>query len=247
LAINRYIIWILVNYVDLYVRNKVPILLLIAVILAGQSNGEGVLVETSLDTREDSLSYAIGVTLGEHLQQQNLEELNTEIVLSAMRQTLEDNEIISYDESRSFISLYNQDLQKEQLLVALEKERAFLDSVSNREEVVTLPSGLRYQILNEGEGKSPDASDTVTVHYHGTFIGGKVFDSSRERGEPATFAVNQVIKGWTEALQLMEVGAKWKLFIPSNLAYGPRGASTVIPPNSTLIFEVELLSVEKAK
>jgi len=114
-----------------------------------------------------------------------------------------------------------------------------------RNGVTTLDSGLQYEVLTAGEGASPSKEDKVTVHYHGTLIDGTVFDSSVERGSPATFGVGQVIKGWTEALQLMKAGDKWKLFIPSDLAYGPRGAGGKIGPNAALIFEVELLSIEK--
>ena len=111
--------------------------------------------------------------------------------------------------------------------------------------VVVLPSGLQYEVLTEGKGKKPAATDRVQCHYHGTLINGEVFDSSIERGEPAVFGVSQVIPGWVEALQLMPVGSKWRLFIPSNLAYGERGAGEAIEPNSTLIFDVELLDIEK--
>lgn len=124
---------------------------------------------------------------------------------------------------------------------------AFLIENGEREGVVTLPSGLQYEIMNEGSGASPGPTDMVTTHYHGTLIDGTVFDSSVERGEPIEFGVNQVIAGWTEALQLMNTGAKWKLFIPSSLAYGPQQRGPVIGPNSTLVFEVELLSFRPAQ
>ncbi len=120
---------------------------------------------------------------------------------------------------------------------------AFLAENKSKESVVTLPSGLQYKILKEGSGAVPSAKDKVTTHYHGTLIDGTVFDSSYERGQPATFPVNGVIAGWTEALQLMQEGAKWKLFLPSNLAYGSQGAGQDIGPNTTLIFDVELIAV----
>ena len=120
----------------------------------------------------------------------------------------------------------------------------FLAENAKREEVTTTVSGLQYEVLSEGKGDSPKATDEVTVHYHGTLIDGSVFDSSVERGQPATFPVNGVIPGWIEALQLMKPGAKYKLFIPSDLAYGERGAGQKIGPNSTLIFEVELISIK---
>jgi FKBP-type peptidyl-prolyl cis-trans isomerase FklB len=121
---------------------------------------------------------------------------------------------------------------------------AFLAANAKKEGVVTLPSGLQYQILTEGQGENPKATDQVTVQYRGTLIDGTEFDSSYSRGQPATFRLNQVIKGWTEALQLMKPGAKWKLFVPAALAYGDKGAGPKIGPNSTLIFEVELISVK---
>lgn len=127
---------------------------------------------------------------------------------------------------------------------AMQKGEEFLKENAAKEGVKTLPSGLQYKVLKEGDGKSPKATDTVVVHYKGTLINGKEFDSSYKRGEPAEFPVNRVIKGWTEALQLMKEGSKWMLYIPSNLAYGERGAGADIGPNETLIFEVELLKVK---
>ena len=125
-----------------------------------------------------------------------------------------------------------------------EAGKTFLAENAKREEIITTSSGLQYEVLVKGEGDSPKVTDEVTVHYHGTLIDGTVFDSSVERGQPATFPVNGVIPGWVEALQLMKPGAKYKLFIPSDLAYGERGAGQMIGPNSTLVFEVELISVK---
>jgi FKBP-type peptidyl-prolyl cis-trans isomerase FklB len=127
--------------------------------------------------------------------------------------------------------------------VAQDPGSAFLEENKKKEGVVTLASGLQYMILNEGEGESPTLNDKVTTHYTGTLLNGQVFDSSHKSGKPATFGVTQVIPGWTEALQMMQVGDKWKLFIPPNLAYGAQGYPGLIPPNSTLIFEIELLKV----
>lgn len=150
---------------------------------------------------------------------------------------------MSYDEAKEVMNDYFTKLQGERLEVNLKAGEEFLAINKNRPGVVTLPSGLQYEILKEGNGSKPKATDQVKCHYHGTLIDGTVFDSSVERGQPATFGVNQVIPGWVEALQLMPVGSKWKLFIPSNLAYGKAGAGQSIEPNSTLIFEVEILDI----
>ncbi|MFV0417372.1 MAG: FKBP-type peptidyl-prolyl cis-trans isomerase [Dysgonomonas sp.] len=133
--------------------------------------------------------------------------------------------------------------QEERLELNLKTGQEFLATNKEKPGVTTLPSGLQYEIIKEGNGAKPKATDRVECHYHGTLIDGTVFDSSVEKGKPATFNVSGVIKGWTEALQLMPVGSKWKLFIPSNLAYGERGAGQSIEPNSTLIFEVEILNI----
>lgn len=157
---------------------------------------------------------------------------------------------MTYDEAKEEIRKYFTAMEERQREEASKMGevneaagKAFLDENGKRAEVKTTPSGLQYEVLREGEGAQPEAGDQVTVHYTGKLIDGTVFDSSEERGEPATFGVNQVIPGWVEALQLMKVGAKWRLFIPSNLAYGPNGAGNIIGPNSTLIFDVELISV----
>jgi FKBP-type peptidyl-prolyl cis-trans isomerase FklB len=150
---------------------------------------------------------------------------------------------ISYQEAQTIIGDFFQNLQAKMSEKTLGEGKAFLEANANRAEVVTLTSGLQYEVITKGEGATPSASDSVKVHYHGTLIDGTVFDSSVSRGEPATFGVTQVISGWVEALQLMPVGSKWKLFIPSELAYGAQGAGQAIAPHSTLIFEVELLDI----
>ena len=151
---------------------------------------------------------------------------------------------ISYQEAQTAINDFFRALQDKAGQKNREEGQAFLAANARRPEVVTLPSGLQYEVVHEGTGAKPKASDTVEVHYHGTLIDGTVFDSSVERGEPATFRVNGVIKGWTEALQLMPVGSKWTLYIPYDLAYGTQDMGD-IKPYSTLIFEVELLGIEK--
>jgi len=150
---------------------------------------------------------------------------------------------MSYEEAQTVINDFFQTLQAKVGGEAQSEGIAFLEENSKRTEVVTLASGLQYEILTEGAGATPTASDKVKVHYHGTLIDGKVFDSSVNRGEPATFGVTQVISGWVEALQLMPVGSKWKLYIPSELAYGAQGAGQAIAPHTALVFEVELLDI----
>jgi FKBP-type peptidyl-prolyl cis-trans isomerase FklB len=137
-----------------------------------------------------------------------------------------------------------QEKLKALLQAKTEDQRKFLEENAAKEGIITLPSGLQYQVLQEGNGEKPGPTTMVTVHYEGSLINGKVFDSSYKRGQPATFGVHQVIKGWTEALRLMPAGSKWRLFIPSELGYGARGAGSAIPPHSTLIFDVELLSMQ---
>ena len=151
---------------------------------------------------------------------------------------------MSPEEANQTLQEYFSKQQEEMLNKNLEIGAAFLEENSKKENVVSLPSGLQYEIITEGSGAKPKATDSVKCHYHGTLLDGTVFDSSVQRGQPAVFGVNQVIKGWVEALQLMSVGSKWKLFIPSSLAYGSQGAGNSIEPNSTLIFEVELLGIE---
>ena len=152
---------------------------------------------------------------------------------------------ITYDEAKEVINNYFMKLQKERLEINKKAGEEFLNINRHKAGVVELPSGLQYEVLKNGTGAKPTANDKVKCHYHGTLINGTVFDSSVQRGEPAVFGVSQVIPGWVEALQLMPVGSKWRLFIPSNLAYGENGAGNLIEPNSTLIFDVELLDIVK--
>lgn len=194
----------------------------------------------------DKVSYALGLSLGSNLQSSGISGINIEKLTKGIKDVLEQNKTeISFQEAQTVINDYFEKLQSSVGEKALQEGQTFLAENGKREGVVTLPSGLQYQILNKGNGAFPNASDKVKVHYHGTLISGQVFDSSVRRGEPATFGVTQVIKGWVEALQLMTVGSKWKLFIPSNLAYGSQGAGQSIGPNTTLIFEVELLDIVK--
>lgn len=194
----------------------------------------------------DSLSYSLGVLVATNLQSQGFEDIIPEDFSAALRDVFQGKNIqINLEEANMILQKHmtkQADAQKDK---AIAEGKAFLKANSQRKGVVTLPSGLQYEIIKEGKGPKPSANDKVKTHYHGTLIDGTVFDSSVNRGEPATFPVNGVIKGWIEALQLMPVGSKWKLYIPYDLAYGERGAGAMIKPYSTLIFEVELLEIVK--
>tara|TARA_Y100001933_G_scaffold262724_1_gene321442 strand:- start:1185 stop:1784 length:600 start_codon:yes stop_codon:yes gene_type:complete len=193
---------------------------------------------------KEKLSYCLGANIGMSLQSQGLTELDVKIFTEAINDVVSNSKLkFNSDEINSFLQDYFGKLQAEQQKAAVAEGEKFLKNNSSQDGVVTLESGLQYKVLKEGTGEKPKATDTVTTHYHGTLISGEVFDSSVERSEPASFPVNGVIPGWVEALQLMPVGSKWKLFVPSHLAYGERGAGQKIGPNTTLIFEVELLSI----
>ncbi|MBC7390902.1 MAG: FKBP-type peptidyl-prolyl cis-trans isomerase [Opitutaceae bacterium] len=204
-------------------------------------------------TKKDSLSYAIGFAMASNLKQQNI-AVNSATFQRATKDVLT-GQPLSLDEAtiQNVLMQFQQEMQAK---ANAEKSKdgeinkmagqKFLEENKKKEGVVTLPSGLQYKIIKEGTGAKPSATDQVKTHYHGTLIDGKVFDSSVDRGEPVTFGVNQVIKGWTEALQLMPVGSKWKLFIPADLAYGEFGPPS-IGPSQALIFDVELISIEPAK
>lgn len=195
-------------------------------------------------TKMDSISYSVGVMLGTNLKQQNLNEVDLDIVMAGIKETLAGEGQIDQRTAGGVLQEYMKERQSKQTTENIMKGKQFLAENAKKEGVVTLESGLQYKVLNEGNGVIPTASDRVQVHYHGTLIDGTVFDSSVDRGEPATFGVTQVIKGWVEALQLMPAGSKWRLFIPSELAYGDQGAGGVIGPNAALIFDVELLDIK---
>ena len=194
----------------------------------------------------DKVSYALGLSIGNNFQSSGIKQLQVEDFMKGLEDVLgEKQPAISYEEAKQVINDYFMKLQQERLEINKQAGAEFLEINRHKAGVVELPSGLQYQVLKQGTGAKPSANDKVKCHYHGTLINGTVFDSSVQRGEPATFGVSQVIPGWVEALQLMPVGSKWRLFIPSNLAYGEHGAGDVIEPNSTLIFDVELLDIVK--
>ena len=198
----------------------------------------------NLETEMEKVSYSLGVNIATSLKQQGW-ELDAKTLSTAISDVLEGNKLaITEQDANTILQSYQQKLMNKTLEANSEAGKAFLEENAKREEVTTTASGLQYEVLAEGKGVSPKATDEVTVHYHGTLIDGSVFDSSVERGQPASFPVNGVIPGWVEALQLMKPGAKYKLFIPSDLAYGDRGAGQMIGPNTTLIFDVELISIK---
>ena len=191
------------------------------------------------------LSYSLGLNIAKNLQSQGVEELDAKVLSEAVADVFAGGDLkIGVEDSAIFLNEHFGKLAAKKHEAVIQQGKDFLEANSKREGVVTLGSGLQYEIMNEGSGEKPTISSTVTTHYHGTTIDGTVFDSSVQRGQPASFPVNGVIAGWTEALQLMPVGSKWKLFVPSNLAYGERGAGPQIGPHTTLIFEVELLEIK---
>ncbi len=193
----------------------------------------------------DKLSYALGMSMASNLMNSGFRNLDVDSFVKAFTEIMQEaTPELNPQEANQIIQEYFSKKQGEMLSENLEKGQKFLEENKNKENVVTLPSGLQYEILTEGSGPKPKATDKVRCHYHGTLIDGTVFDSSVQRGQPAVFGVNQVIKGWVEALQLMPVGSKWRLYIPSDLAYGESGAGNSIQPNSALIFDVELLGIE---
>ena len=195
-------------------------------------------------TPTDSLSYSIGVQVATYYKMQGVEKINTEYLKKAFNDVLNNKPLtITEEECNMKIQQKLQEFMSKKISVAKEAGVKFLEENKKRPGVVTLPSGLQYEVLTKGTGAIPKATDTVTAHYIGTLIDGTEFDNSYKRGEALTIPVSGVIHGWVEALQLMPVGSKWKLFIPSDLAYGDRGAGGSIPGGSALIFEIELLSI----
>ncbi len=197
-------------------------------------------------TELDKFSYSLGMDIANNIQQAKFDSLAIEHLLKGLSDVLEKKEtVLNRDEASEIIKNYIGKMQAEAGKVKIEEGAKFLAENGKRAGVTTLASGLQYEVITAGTGEKPTLTSQVTTHYTGTLLDGTVFDSSVQRGEPATFPVNGVITGWTEALQLMPVGSKWKLFIPSTLAYGDRGAGGAIGPNETLIFEIELISMTK--
>ncbi len=226
---------------------------LLALVMAGASGLTMAAAEPvkSLESQEQKVSYSFGVVFGKRMTV-DLPDLDMDAFVQGLDDAFKGKAtLLTDDEVNQVLSQYQRDMQQQQLekvqeIATKNKElgEAFLAENQNKEGVVTLASGLQYKVLEEGKGPQPGATDRVTVHYTGSLINGEVFDSSVERGEPATFPLNGVITGWTEALQLMPQGSKWRLFIPAELAYGNSGNRT-IGPNETLLFDVELIDIER--
>lgn len=218
------------------------------VLLAGHASAED---KAPMTKQKDKVSYIIGYDIGSNFKRQSV-DVDVDLLLKGIKDGLRGSKsILSDDDTRETMNAFNKEMKEKKAaadMKAMETNKkegeAFLAANMKKDGVKTLPSGLQYKVIKEGTGKSPKATDTVTVNYRGSLIDGTEFDSSYKRGQPASFPVNGVIAGWTEALQLMKEGSKWQLFIPSKLAYGEKGAGNVIGPNSTLIFEVELISVK---
>lgn len=237
---------------------KALIALALCVTLVSCQEGMQGSSSTTMKTAEDSVSYAIGMNIGNGVRQDSI-NINPDILAQGIRDAMAQKTVLNDTQVQAVMGAFQQRMmakqqekmmrQQDSLAKAGEGNKArgeaFLAQNKTKEGVVTLPSGLQYQVQTEGTGPMPKATDNVEVHYHGTLIDGTVFDSSVERGQPVTFNVSGVIPGWTEALQLMKVGSKWKLFIPAELAYGvnPQPGSK-IGPNDALIFEVELLAIK---
>ena len=203
-----------------------------------------------LKNQKEKMSYIIGMDIGNNLKKQGI-DIETNILIKGIKDAFTSaKSLLSEQEIRETLATFQKEMQAKQEEIGKKNKKegeAFLAENMKKEGVKTLPSGLQYKVIKAGTGKKPKLTDTVTAHYRGTLIDGTEFDGSYKRGKPTSFSVSGVIPGWTEALQLMEEGAKWGLFIPQNLAYGERGAGGMIGPNATLIFEVELVSIQEKK
>jgi len=223
------------------------IVILGILLLVSQVNAQENLV---LKSQKDRVSYIIGMEIGSNLKKQAI-DIDSNILARGVKDILSGAKpLLTEQEVQEIMIAFQKEMMAKQSEVAKKNKaegETFLAENKKKEGVKALSSGLQYKVIKAGTGKKPKSNDTVTVHYRGTLINGAEFDSSYKRGQPVSFQVSGVIPGWTEALQLMEVGAKWQLFIPSNLAYGEQGAGRDIGPNATLIFEVELVSIQEKK
>ena len=223
-------------------------IILVVSLLAGLAQAQGA---GGFKNEKEKMSYAVGMGMGKNLERQGI-DVDPELLLKGLKDVLEKGKArlsdAEFQQTMRDLSIRQREKQQSRKSQLTEKNKkegaAFLARNSKKKGVVTLPSGLQYKVLRKGKGKKPGTGSRVETHYRGTLLDGTEFDSSYKRGQPATFPVTGVIAGWTEALQLMSVGSKWKLFIPSALAYGKRGSGRLIGPHATLIFEIELLQVK---
>jgi FKBP-type peptidyl-prolyl cis-trans isomerase FklB len=228
------------------ISNVAVALIILLIFGCDSSNISG--QDVKLANEIDSVSYSLGLNVAKNIKSQGLEEINMDAIMKAFDDVYAGKEqLISDMDAGQCLNSYMQKAQLAKSNASKEAGETFLAQNKTRSGVITTESGLQYEVITEGSGDKPGLQDKVTTHYHGTLIDGTVFDSSVNRGEPVSFPVNGVIPGWTEALQLMSVGSKWKLYVPSELAYGQRGAGGAIGPNETLVFEVELLSIERTE
>ena len=232
-------------------KKSIILILAIGVLFASTSCNQGGTKKVKLETNIDSVSYAIGVMIGNNNLQQlssfpSGDQIKVDVLSAAFASAMaKENVMITDEDASALISKFAQSATEKESQKNLEEGNAFLEKNKAREGVVTTESGLQYEIITKGTGPKPTADDQVKVDYTGTLIDGTVFQSSKDQGQPITLGVTQFIPGWTEALELMPVGSKWKIYVPANLAYGERGAGNDIGPNATLIFELELLEIVK--
>jgi len=225
-----------------YIMKKIN-LLIVSIALIFSSCTDTATYKTP-ETEMEKVSYSLGVNMASSVKQQGMETIDAQAVAKAFADVFEGSDLdISEEESMTILQDFFGKMQAEKSAKANEAGAAYLAENGDKDGVITTESGLQYEVIVSGDGAKPTTTDQVTVHYHGMLTDGTVFDSSVDRGQPATFGVTQVIKGWTEALQLMSIGDKWKLTIPAGLAYGDQGAGGMIGPGATLVFEVELLGI----
>jgi len=207
-------------------------------------NGQKGKSAVALKTQADSVAYGIGVSIGTNMKKDGLDSLNLDVLSAGLKSAMHgDSTMINAQQAQGVIQAYLGNKQKMKGEAELTKGKKFLEDNKKKPGVTELPDGLQYLVMKEGTGPMPKETDSVTVHYHGTLIDGTVFDSSVDRGQPITYPLNGFVKGWQEALKMMEVGSKWKLFVPPSLGYGDHGSGKV-PPNATMIFEMELIAIK---
>lgn len=223
-------------------KSLLPVLA--AAFMVASCNAQNKKTDIKMSSTIDSVSYGLGVAIGNNLKNSGFDSVKVDIMSQALKEVFEGKATMKQEDADKIIQGYMAEKEKMKGQENVAKGKAFLEENKKKAGVQTTASGMQYIVMKEGTGSKPGLNDKVTTHYHGTLIDGTVFDSSVERGQPASFPVSGVIPGWTEALQMMPVGSKWKLFLPSELAYGERGAGGKIGPNSVLVFEVELLSID---